>query len=142
MIRRLFLMTFLLLLVGAISACSSASQTASVELPDYVKHASHTVQTAYRYAVEHPEMLDHQPCYCGCGSMGHIHNLHCYVKEIKHDGTVIFDNHAAGCGICIDITLDVMRLSAEGKSQLEIRRYVDAKYSPFGPSTDTPLPEA
>jgi hypothetical protein len=40
----------------------------------------------------------------------------------------------------VDITQDVMRLGAEGKPSPEIRAYVDARYSPFGPATDTPLP--
>ena len=33
-----------------------------------------------------------------------------------------------------------MRLLREGKKSPEIRTYIDARYSGFGPSTDTPLP--
>jgi hypothetical protein len=33
-----------------------------------------------------------------------------------------------------------MRLTREGKVAPEIRAYVDATYSGFGPATDTPLP--
>jgi hypothetical protein len=68
--------------------------------------------------------------------------LDCFIQVIDENGTITFDNHASGCGICIDIALDVKRLSEEGLSQLEIRHYIDATYGSFGPSTDTPLPEA
>lgn len=33
-----------------------------------------------------------------------------------------------------------MRLRPEGKSMLEIRRWVDDKFGDTGPATDTPLP--
>lgn len=38
----------------------------------------------------------------------------------------------------MDITRDVMRLLQEGKDVKEIRAYIDAEYSKYGPSTDTP----
>jgi hypothetical protein len=40
----------------------------------------------------------------------------------------------------VDITLDVMRLKADGWSSPDIRAYIDNTYSAFGPATDTPLP--
>ena len=41
----------------------------------------------------------------------------------------------------MDITRDVMRLMTEGKSASEIRTYIDATYSKYGPPTDTePIP--
>ena len=67
--------------------------------------------------------------------MGHTSNLSCYVKQLDKDGTAVFDEHAAGCGICVDITQDVMRMTREGKASPEIRTYVDAQYAQFGPST-------
>jgi hypothetical protein len=42
----------------------------------------------------------------------------------------------------VDITLDVMRMMREGHKPIEIRAYIDANYSQYGPSTDTPLPTA
>ena len=109
-------------------------------LPDYVRTDSARVQEAYRFAAANQDELAHYPCYCGCGAMGHTSNLSCYVSEIGPDGSIVFDDHAAGCGICVDITQDVMRLKREGQSPGEIRTYIDATYGPFGPSTDTPLP--
>ncbi len=111
-------------------------------LPDYAQESPPRVREAYQFAVANPDILAHQPCYCGCGAMGHTSNLSCYISDMALDGAITFDNHAAGCGICVDITQDVMRLLQEGQSQTEIRAYIDAQYSPFGPSTDTPLPPA
>jgi hypothetical protein len=74
--------------------------------------------------------------------MGHKSNLQCYVQAVDAAGNVTFDNHAAGCGICVDITVDVMRLIKEGRSPTDIRATIDATYSAFGPSTDTPLPQS
>jgi hypothetical protein len=47
-------------------------------LPDFVRSAPDSVQEAYLFAVAHPDDLSHQPCYCGCGPMGHESNLGCF----------------------------------------------------------------
>lgn len=122
------------------STDTSMSGMDTSQLPEYVKDAPPRVREAYEYAVMNPLVLEFQPCYCGCGAMGHTSNQDCFVKEIQPDGEVVFDNHAAGCGICVDIAQDVMRMSDEGKTSLEIRQYVDSYYSQFGPSTDTEMP--
>lgn len=128
-----------LLLVLAIAGCSASSIT--IAFPDYVLNAPPTVREAYEYAVTHSDELTNYPCFCGCGRMGHTSNRDCFIKDVAPDGTIAFDNHAAGCGICVDIARDVMRLRAEGQSAREVRAYIDAQYGSFGPSTDTPLPE-
>jgi hypothetical protein len=135
----LLLAGILLVVAGCASEPALTMAPASM-LPDYARDAPRTVREAYQFAAANPDILAHQPCYCGCGAMGHDSNLACFVQETLADGTVIFDSHAAGCGICVDIAQDVMRLTKQGLSQTEIRQYVDATYSPFGPSTDTPLP--
>lgn len=119
---------------------SSTTPASAVPLPDRVKHASHRVVQAYEYAVTHPEEVEKYPCYCGCGPMGHTSNLSCYASGFTDDGTPIWDYHATGCGICVDITLDVQRLKNEGWSSPDVRRYIDSQYGRFGPGTDTPLP--
>ena len=134
----------IVLLAGALvlAACGSSAQNATsvAVLPDWARSAPPRVREAYQYAVTNPEELKKYPCYCGCGAMGHTSNLSCYLQDTTADGTITFDTHALGCGICVDITQDVMRLKAEGKTSLAVRAYVDARYSPFGPPTDTPLP--
>lgn len=136
-------MALLLLVAVAIIPLTGCQANAGMDLeamPDYVQDAPDRVQEAYHYAMTHPDEVAKYPCYCGCGNMGHKSNLDCYVDEIQDDGTVIFDDHAAGCGLCVDITQDVIRLKDKGWSSPDIRAYVDAQYSSFGPGTDTPLP--
>ena len=135
---RWLLLGAMLLMTVVLAGCGGSESI----LPDYVQSSPQTVQEAYQFAVDHPDMLTHQPCYCGCGSMGHTNNLDCFISDISEIGEITFDGHASGCGICVDIAQDVMRLSKEGKSQLEIRQYIDTTYRPFGPSTDTLMPEA
>jgi hypothetical protein len=133
----------LILLSMAVTGCgaANATPTAAHELsmadmttmPAEVKAAPVVVQQSYQFAVANPEVLTKLPCYCGCGKMGHTSNYACYVKNAS-DGKVTYDNHALGCSICVDITQDAMRLSRQGKSVTEIRAYVDATYSKYGPS--------
>jgi hypothetical protein len=100
-----------------------------------VQQAPITVQQAYQFAVANPEILKHIPCYCGCGAMGHTSNYSCYVAGTGVNGEVIYDNHALGCSICVDISQDTMRLLDQGKEVFEIFAYVDSSYSRFGPPT-------
>jgi hypothetical protein len=132
----------MLLLLVVLTGCGAAVANKapfSDQLAAFVKDAPVTVKEAYAYAVANPHELEKYPCYCGCGKMGHTSNRSCYIKEIS-ESNVTFDDHALGCGICVDITKDVIRLKAEGKSSPDIRRYIDAQYSPFGPATDTQFP--
>ena len=64
-------------------------------IPDYVRSASPQVQEAYAYAVEHPEVLQYVPCYCGCGAV-HANNEECFVKERQPDGRILYDPMGAG----------------------------------------------
>jgi hypothetical protein len=141
------LAVFPLLLLSSLilAACGSSGDSvndmaSAAMLPDWARDAPPRVREAYEYAVAHPEEVAKYPCYCGCGAMGHTSNLSCYVQDIAPDGTITFDSHANGCGICVDITQDAMRLKADGQSSPDIRAYIDAQYSPFGPGTDTPFP--
>lgn len=127
-----------------LSACASAAQVQLApesELPAYLAASAPRVRDAYRFALANAQALETVPCYCGCGSMGHTNNLDCFLQnDSKEGGAPIFDQHAAGCGICVDIAQDVKRMTAEGQSPSAIRQYVDATYGSFGPATDTPLP--
>lgn len=134
----------ILLLSAALSACSAAETGASEHenmamapldgMPAEVQSAPVTVQQSYQYAVANPETLKEIPCYCGCGSMGHTSNYACYVQGIDPQGNIQYDSHALGCSICVDITLDVMRLQSEGKDLPQIRTYIDDTYARYGPS--------
>lgn len=140
----------LLLLLGALvlSACGSPrlglpipiAKIVMADMPDFVQNAAPMAQEAYQFAVTNPHALETVPCYCGCSRLGHKSNLDCYIKATSADGTPTFDSHAAFCGICVDITQDVIRLQKEGKSAHEIRTYIDTQYGSAGPATDTQMP--
>ncbi len=102
------------------------------EMPAEVQQAPVAVQQAYQFAVANPDVLEQIPCYCGCGAMGHTSNYACYVADIGPDRVVVYDNHALGCSICVDISQDVMRLLDQGKEVPEIFAYVDGNYARFG----------
>ncbi len=54
------------------------------------------VLEAYQFAVEHPEVLDYMPCYCGCFEEdGHINNTHCFVQKVEGN-TAILDTMGFG----------------------------------------------
>jgi hypothetical protein len=131
LVKRLAVIFFLLVGGLILAACGSSGDTdkdtaRAAMLPDWARSAPPRVREAYQYAISNPEELAKYPCYCGCGAMGHTSNLSCYVQGIAPDGTIIFDNHANGCGICVDITQDVKRLKGEGQSSPQVRAYIDA----------------
>jgi len=107
MFRRLSLLLLAAMLVVssfAVSGCAAqghddvAVTLASMDqMPAHVQNASHRVAQAYRFAVAHPDLLQHMPCYCGCGPMGHDSNYNCFWQTEE-----LFDSHALGCGICVD----------------------------------------
>ena len=117
-----------------------AGENPVVALPQYVLAGSPETQEAYRFALEQPEALQYIPCYCGCGGHNGHRSIHdCFLKQLGPD-IVEFEEHGSGCGICVNIALDVKEQLAQGRSLSEIRSYVDGKYASIGPGTDTPLP--
>ena len=128
-----------LLVASLLPACSGKSADHLTmmpldQMPTDIQSAPVLVQQAYQFAAANPDIIKQIPCYCGCSAMGHTSNYSCYVQSVDANGNINFDNHALGCSICVDITQDVMRLQREGKSIQEIRAYVDATYSKYGPS--------
>ncbi len=132
-------LAILLLALVALAACGGAKSAGVTlapvsELPKAMQEAPERVRSAYQFAVANPAALENVPCYCGCGAIGHHSNLACYVKEVGPDGKPVFDDHAMGCSICVDIAQDVMRMTAEGREPGAIRADIVAAYSKFGPS--------
>jgi hypothetical protein len=145
--NRLSLVTLVALLIASVglAGCSSEGKAGAAnhdfamaplaDMPAEVQQAPVAVQQAYQFAVANPEILKQIPCYCGCGAMGHTSNYSCYVAGTGADGEVIYDNHALGCSICVDISQDTMRLLDQGQGVPEIFTYVDGNYARFGPPT-------
>ena len=147
MFRRILLSLFILSVAGGLLAGCGSTPTATPatvghdvpmapmsRMPDDVKSAPLVTQQAYQFAVANPDVMQHIPCYCGCGAMGHTSNYSCYVESVDAAGNVKFDGHALGCSICVDITQDAIRLTQQGKSPQDVKAYVDKTYSRFGPS--------
>lgn len=118
-----------------LSACGAPSKS-TVMLPEFVRRAAQDVQEAYLYALEHPDEVAKYPCTCGCVGLNHTNNLDCYIQK----STGQFDNHASVCQVCVDITLTVKRLKAEGWTSRQIRDHIDKEFAKYGPPTDTAYP--
>lgn len=147
--RQRFALVLALLLSGLLlAACSAGGQQNNKvklapisALPKEMQAAPAAVRTAYQFAAANPDALQNVPCYCGCGALGHKSNLACYIKELGADRPLtgisdkpVFDDHAMGCSICVDIAADVMKLTGEGKSPAAIRQQIVDTYSKFGPA--------
>lgn len=140
--QKRFIFLLPLLLIGGLlfAACGSGQANLKVKLapvsalPIQMQQAPAAVRTAYQFAVANPDALKNVPCYCGCGAIGHKSNLACYIQEFGADGKPIFDDHAMGCSICVDIATDVMQMTGEGQSPAAIRQQIVDTYSKFGPA--------
>jgi len=86
-----------------VAACSSSSKSGSKvqlklapvsELPKEIQETDPKVAEAYRFAIANQEYLAQFPCYCGCGGMGHQSNRDCYIRDVKPDGSIVFETHA------------------------------------------------
>ncbi|HET6845867.1 MAG TPA: PCYCGC motif-containing (lipo)protein, partial [Anaerolineales bacterium] len=95
------------LLAAALPACAPAPATSGLhmmsmdQMPAEVQASPASVRTAYQFAAANPDVMQHIPCYCGCGGIGHESNYDCYVADVEASGTVRFDGHALGCSICV-----------------------------------------
>lgn len=118
---------------GAGAADHQYAMASLAGMPEAVQQAPVTVRQAYQFAAANPDVLEHIPCYCGCGAMGHTSNYACYVAGDA--GEIQYDDHALGCSICVDISQDVMRLLDQGKDVPEIAGYINRNYARFGPPT-------
>ncbi|AKM18774.1 Uncharacterised protein [[Flavobacterium] thermophilum] len=104
--------------------------TKSIEhLPNFLSAFEEEMAVLYQQAAEHRELLENIPCYCGCGqSAGHKNNYDCFVYENKQDGSVVWDDHATKCGVCLEIAAESIAAYEDGKSVKDIRRMIDEKY--------------
>jgi hypothetical protein len=86
------------------------------------------MQQHYRFAAAHPRTYGDVPCFCGCDAMlDHRSLLDCFVRP---DGG--WERHASGCGVCIDESEMVRRMTANGSTDAAIRSSVVAAYTTDG----------
>lgn len=142
MLRNRFLNSALILILGlsalALTACAESQPLAMAPLanmPGMVQAAPPPVQQAYQFAVANKETLQQIPCYCGCYKIGHKSNYDCYVSGVDKTGQLVFADHALGCGVCVDITQDVMSRLQQGDTLPNIQAYIERAYAHFGTPT-------
>lgn len=120
-------------------------ETASLaDMPSFLDGEAELVGLSYAAAAKLKDTLQYIPCYCGCGdSAGHKSNLDCFIAGVREDGSVVWDDHGTRCGVCQHIAIQSAQLKQQGKSDLEIRRFIDQNYSEgYAAPTDTPIPLA
>ena len=62
------------------------------QLPTFIQ--GEDARALYRFAAEHPEVLQFMPCVCGCVDFGHTSNRACYIKA-ETAQRVTWTSHAA-----------------------------------------------
>ena len=117
-------------------------ETASADrLPKFLADKPDEMKMLYQAAAQHQELLEHIPCYCGCGeSAGITSNYDCFVNNNKQNGAVVWDDHGTRCGVCLETAAESIVDYSKGKSIEEIRQKIDEKYKE-GYAKPTPTPE-
>lgn len=89
----------------------------------------------YRFADSNRDVYDEIPCFCGCEkSIGHRNLTDCFVRS---DGSG-WDAHAAGCVVCLDESIAVRRLMANGADVPTIRDSIITEFGSLTTPTTTP----
>ena len=103
-----------------------------------------TVNAAFQFAAEHPEVLSYIPCFCGCQQGGHRGNEDCFVRTRAQNGDVTeWEPHGVECAVCIDVATRARQMYASGASTSQIRAAVEKEFKPNFPTmTPTPQPPA
>ena len=88
----------------------------------------------YEFADANRNLYDEIPCYCGCEkSIGHRNLTDCFVRSDANG----WDAHAAGCKVCIDESIAVRRLMADGADLPTIRDSIITEFGPLTTPTTT-----
>lgn len=111
------------------------------QLPSFLDGQDPKIVRAYQMVAAHTELLQYIPCYCGCESIGHTSSQSCFIKEIKPDGSIVWDDHGTRCTTCMNIAVIASQMQDAGKSPSEIRKMIDEKFKEgYAKPTPTPWP--
>jgi len=120
---------------------SQAKTDSELKLPSYAYTNPITLK-AYKYATEHPEILEQIPCYCGCGSHGSEasdYKPHRFLRDCYINDNWKYDEHASFCDVCVGEATKVQAYLSQGKTLKEARALIDQEYSKIGGMmTNTP----
>lgn len=104
-----------------------------------------TIQVAYKFAAQHPEVMKFVPCFCGCERGGHKDNHDCFVTSRNSAGAVTgWEPHGIVCEICLDVATQAWQMHNTGASVTAIRESIEKKYASRtaeGLHTPTPMPK-
>jgi hypothetical protein len=112
---------------GASSPNVSPNASMTPRIPDFVTNlaaarplpktlspaqfSNASVKESYQIALEYPDVLAQQPCYCYCDTgFGHKSLLDCHI-----------DTHSAECMVCMKEALLAGKMNKEGKNAEQIR---------------------
>lgn len=125
----------------AVGDIQEATASADI-LPSFLKNQPEEIRLVYQAAGKATHILQWMPCYCGCGeSAGHVSNMNCFIQKVNEDGSVVWDDHGTRCGVCLQIAVQSIKMTQEGKSLPEIRKAIDQAYMKgFAKPTPTPMP--
>jgi len=117
--------------------------TASADiLPAFLDDKPEEMRLVYQVAGTATDIIKWMPCYCGCGeSAGHGSNMNCFIDEVHEDGSIVWDDHGTRCPVCLEIAVQSVKMTQDGKSLKEIREFIDENYKEgYAEPTDTPMP--
>lgn len=114
----------------------------AAELPAFLDDKPAEMRLVYQVAGTATDILDYMPCYCGCGdSAGHESNTNCFIDEVREDGSVVWDDHGTRCQVCLEIAVQSVKMTQEGKTLTEVRNFIDETYKEgYAEPTDTKMP--
>lgn len=83
--------------VAPAASVPSASYLPLPSVPFPAARPMPIVEAAFHFAADHPEVLSHMPCFCGCEHRGHEHNDDCFVAARDERGRVTaWEPHGIG----------------------------------------------
>jgi len=98
-------------------------------LPSFLDDFTETTRSFYAQVPAHETLLKQLNCYCGCMEYNDPHDslYRCFIVGIDENG-VHWTDHGSACGVCMMEVRDAIAMAEEGKSDEEIKAYIDKTY--------------
>ena len=110
--------------------------------PRLLPRPPEVIRATYKFAAEHPEVLNYIPCFCGCDKSGHRSSEDCFVKSRAKNGDVTeWNEHGIACAMCLAVAERAKQMCDKGAPLSEVRADIEQRYGHItGERTPTPLP--
>ena len=142
----MYLLIGMLFVTGSALCAVGKNQSAAIFPPlpkiDDPVASARVTRNAYRFIAAHPEISRYMPCFCTCGKKeGHASLEDCYIKSRQDKPSVIWNEHAGECYICVKVATEARHLFGKGKDVQTIRDEIEKTMAPrFKNHTNTPEP--